>query len=118
MAMIIVGMIMLFGTDTTGSPPYPPNTFDMVLLDGPCSALGQRPIAVNKMSAKCLESFPRIQRSLLLAVFSQFCAWLKIIVLLYSIELYIYICPGPDNCRQIHMWRVRGYPLGCPPEGR
>ena len=25
---------------------------------------------------------------------------------------------APDNCRQIHMWRVRGIPLGSPPEGR
>ena len=23
-----------------------------------------------------------------------------------------------DNCRQIHMWRVRGFPLGSPLEGR
>ena len=25
---------------------------------------------------------------------------------------------APYNCRQIHMWRVRGFPLGSPPEGR
>ena len=25
---------------------------------------------------------------------------------------------APDNCRQIHMWRVRGFLLGSPPEGR
>ena len=25
---------------------------------------------------------------------------------------------APDNCRQIHMWRVRGFPLGSQPEGR
>ena len=25
---------------------------------------------------------------------------------------------APDNCRQIHMWRVRGFPLGSPTEGR
>ena len=25
---------------------------------------------------------------------------------------------APDNCRQIHMWQVRGFPLGSPPEGR
>ena len=25
---------------------------------------------------------------------------------------------APDNCRQIHMWRVRGFALGSPPEGR
>ena len=25
---------------------------------------------------------------------------------------------APDNCRQIHMWRVRGFPLGSQPEQR
>ena len=25
---------------------------------------------------------------------------------------------APDNCLQIHMWRVRGFPLGSPPEER
>ena len=25
---------------------------------------------------------------------------------------------APDNYGQIHMWRVRGFPLGSPPEGR
>ena len=24
---------------------------------------------------------------------------------------------APDNCRQIHMWRFRGFLLGSPPEG-
>ena len=49
-------------------------------------------------------------------------------------DLFLFIVPGcalgcamtpplstplaPDNCRQIHMWRVRGFPLGSPPEGR
>ena len=25
---------------------------------------------------------------------------------------------APDNCGQIHMWLVHGFPLGSPPEGR
>lgn len=51
--------------EMSGGPPFPPGTFDCVLLDGPCSALGQRPSACNKMSASTLASFPKLQRMLL-----------------------------------------------------
>ncbi|KAG1650509.1 putative methyltransferase NSUN6 [Nymphon striatum] len=35
------------------SPPYPPKTFDKILLDAPCSCLGQRPlIVVSKADVK------------------------------------------------------------------
>ena len=49
------------------SPSFPPFTreyFDRVLLDAPCSGLGQRPQFYNKMKLKELESFPKIQRKL------------------------------------------------------
>ncbi|KAL8609413.1 hypothetical protein ACOMHN_019902 [Nucella lapillus] len=58
---------MMETADTQGGPPYPPNTFDTILLDGPCSALGQRPCVRNKMSAPSLASFPTLQRRLLTA---------------------------------------------------
>eukprot|EP00088_Acartia_fossae_P047166 TRINITY_DN5111_c0_g1_i1.p1 TRINITY_DN5111_c0_g1~~TRINITY_DN5111_c0_g1_i1.p1 ORF type:complete len:447 (-),score=97.17 TRINITY_DN5111_c0_g1_i1:9-1349(-) len=45
-------------------PPYPKGQFDRVLLDAPCSALGQRPQFTNSIRAKELASFPRVQRSL------------------------------------------------------
>ncbi|PVD30727.1 hypothetical protein C0Q70_10002 [Pomacea canaliculata] len=54
-------------SDEVGEPPYPPATFDRVLLDGPCSALGQRPAVRNKMTAGCMASFPKLQRMLLTA---------------------------------------------------
>ncbi|CAH1238735.1 NSUN6 [Branchiostoma lanceolatum] len=47
-----------------GAPPYPPNTFDRVLVDAPCSALGQRPALGNKMKLKTLKSYPTYQRRL------------------------------------------------------
>ncbi|XP_076461980.1 tRNA (cytosine(72)-C(5))-methyltransferase NSUN6-like isoform X2 [Babylonia areolata] len=53
--------------ESSGGPPYPPSTFDAILLDGPCSALGQRPCVRNKMSAPSLASFPKLQRMLLSA---------------------------------------------------
>ncbi|KAK7109720.1 tRNA (cytosine(72)-C(5))-methyltransferase NSUN6-like [Littorina saxatilis] len=51
--------------DISGGPPYPPDSFDALLLDGPCSALGQRPSVRNKMTASSLASFPKLQRMLL-----------------------------------------------------
>ncbi|XP_060082504.1 tRNA (cytosine(72)-C(5))-methyltransferase NSUN6-like [Ylistrum balloti] len=50
--------------DIAGGPPYPPDMFDRVLLDGPCSALGQRPSSKNNMSLKSLKSYPILQRQL------------------------------------------------------
>ena len=46
-------------------PPFPPCSFDRILLDGPCSALGQRPRHSFKKSRQELESFPVYQRKLL-----------------------------------------------------
>ena len=47
-----------------GPPPWHPALFDRVLLDAPCSALGQRPQFYNPMKEKELNSFPKIQRKL------------------------------------------------------
>lgn len=46
------------------SPPYPCGTFDRILLDAPCSALGQRPQFFVRMTLKELQSYPRLQRKL------------------------------------------------------
>ncbi|XP_020626279.1 putative methyltransferase NSUN6 isoform X2 [Orbicella faveolata] len=46
------------------SPPYPCGTFDRILLDAPCSALGQRPQFVVRMNLKELQSYPRLQKKL------------------------------------------------------
>ncbi|XP_045497919.1 tRNA (cytosine(72)-C(5))-methyltransferase NSUN6 [Colias croceus] len=48
-------------------PPFPANTFDKVLLDAPCSGLGQRPRLINNMTPKMLQSYKFIQRKLLAA---------------------------------------------------
>ncbi|KAF6021408.1 NSUN6 [Bugula neritina] len=50
-----------------GSPPYRPETFDRILLDAPCSALGQRPSLSNPITMKELSSYPPLQRKLLIA---------------------------------------------------
>lgn len=45
-------------------PPFPPNSFDKVLLDAPCSGLGQRPQLMNKMTPKMISSYKFVQRKL------------------------------------------------------
>lgn len=49
-----------------GKPPFAANTFDKILLDAPCSALGNRPLLVfpPNMSQRMLESYPKVQRKL------------------------------------------------------
>ncbi|ELU16404.1 hypothetical protein CAPTEDRAFT_182050 [Capitella teleta] len=51
-------------SDTEGPPPYPPLSFDHVLLDAPCSALGQRPSAANSMRVREVSSYPVLQRKI------------------------------------------------------
>uniref|UniRef100_S4PK22 Putative methyltransferase NSUN6 n=1 Tax=Pararge aegeria TaxID=116150 RepID=S4PK22_9NEOP len=46
-------------------PPFSSKTFDKVLLDAPCSGLGQRPqLSECKMSPKMLQSYKFVQRKL------------------------------------------------------
>ncbi|RZF40516.1 hypothetical protein LSTR_LSTR000395 [Laodelphax striatellus] len=47
-----------------GPPPYPKNSFDKILLDAPCSALGQRPHINTSMTAKHINSYPIMQKRL------------------------------------------------------
>ncbi|XP_047205355.1 tRNA (cytosine(72)-C(5))-methyltransferase NSUN6 isoform X1 [Girardinichthys multiradiatus] len=45
-------------------PPFPPESFDRVLLDAPCSGLGQRPNMASTWSLKEICSYPPLQRKL------------------------------------------------------
>ena len=45
-------------------PQCPVGHFDKILLDAPCSALGQRPQLTNNMKLKELLSFPKLQKKL------------------------------------------------------
>lgn len=47
------------------SPPFTGETFDKILLDAPCSGLGNRPILSTKISPKLVASFPKLQKKLL-----------------------------------------------------
>ncbi|XP_037828968.1 tRNA (cytosine(72)-C(5))-methyltransferase NSUN6 isoform X2 [Kryptolebias marmoratus] len=48
----------------TEGPPFPPESFDRVLLDAPCSSLGQRPSMSCTWSLKETCSYPPLQRKL------------------------------------------------------
>jgi len=66
----VVKAFVMDGTKACGeggdeeSPPFPPEYFDRILVDAPCSGLGQRPQFYNKMTLKELNSFPKIQKKL------------------------------------------------------
>lgn len=46
-------------------PPFKVESFDRVLLDAPCSNLGQRPLLSIKANETLIKSFPVLQRKLL-----------------------------------------------------
>lgn len=50
--------------DVTCGPPFQAETFDRILLDAPCSALGKRPQLSNNISEAVLKSYVPLQRKL------------------------------------------------------
>lgn len=57
-------------TQETEGPPFPPESFDRVLLDAPCSGLGQRPNMANTWSLQEICSYQPLQRKLIQAAVS------------------------------------------------
>ena len=53
---------------STEKPPFAGEIFDRILLDAPCSALGQRPQLFNKMSFMELKTYPNLQKKLMATV--------------------------------------------------
>ncbi|EFN79318.1 Putative methyltransferase NSUN6 [Harpegnathos saltator] len=51
----------------TDGPPFPEDHFDRILLDTPCSALGQRPQLSNAITSVQLRSYVPLQRRLFFA---------------------------------------------------
>ncbi|XP_033639559.1 tRNA (cytosine(72)-C(5))-methyltransferase NSUN6-like [Asterias rubens] len=44
------------------APPFSPESFDYILLDAPCSGLGQRPQIANQLQLSEVKSYPAYQR--------------------------------------------------------
>jgi len=64
---IPLNLVLCLVADSTRLPEDHPEyleSFDKILLDGPCSALGQRPQLCNNMKMKELLSFPKLQKKL------------------------------------------------------
>jgi len=62
----------LIGVDSNNSnsqsenkPPFKAASFDRVLLDAPCSNLGQRPLLKIDANENVIKSFPILQQKLL-----------------------------------------------------
>ncbi|XP_031637499.1 tRNA (cytosine(72)-C(5))-methyltransferase NSUN6 isoform X2 [Contarinia nasturtii] len=51
--------------DFPSHPPYAEESFDKILLDAPCSGLGNRPILSTKLNRHIVASFPKLQKKLL-----------------------------------------------------
>ncbi|XP_055855131.1 tRNA (cytosine(72)-C(5))-methyltransferase NSUN6 [Episyrphus balteatus] len=47
------------------TPPFGPCSFDRILLDAPCSAIGNRPLLSSNITPKMLKSYPKVQKKLL-----------------------------------------------------
>ncbi|KAL5234025.1 hypothetical protein ACI65C_001435 [Semiaphis heraclei] len=52
--------------NSDSKPPFKSESFDRVLLDAPCSNLGQRPLLNIEVDKNVLKSFPALQRKLLI----------------------------------------------------
>ncbi|EHB07998.1 Putative methyltransferase NSUN6 [Heterocephalus glaber] len=50
--------------DTEGTPPFSPESFDRILLDAPCSGMGQRPNMACTWTLKEVTSYQPLQRKL------------------------------------------------------
>lgn len=59
----------------SNGPPFSEESFNRILLDGPCSALGQRPQIRNAISLSQLHSYVPLQRKLFSAVRK---TWMKL----------------------------------------
>ena len=69
------------------SPPFLPNSFDRILLDAPCSALGQRPQLYNPIRMKEVQSFARL-KCFVITIFSL--SWLIFLVLKIAEKAFSY----------------------------
>lgn len=61
----------------TGEPPFLPESFDRILLDAPCSGMGQRPNMACTWTLKEVMSYQPLQRKLFAVVCDASLLWKK-----------------------------------------
>ncbi|XP_030241844.1 putative methyltransferase NSUN6 isoform X1 [Drosophila navojoa] len=84
------------------APPFASGSFDRILLDAPCSGLGNRPqLCCNIKQPKVLQSYPHIQRNLL----SQAVPLLRP----GGILVYSTCTVTEAECEEIVSWALRKY---------
>ena len=62
----------------SGAPPYPPSSFDRILLDAPCSGLGQRPFISSSRTLAEVTSYPPLQRRLFETVVPNYSLFIRL----------------------------------------
>ncbi|XP_030573033.1 putative methyltransferase NSUN6 [Drosophila novamexicana] len=85
------------------APPFASSSFDRILLDAPCSGLGNRPqLCCSIKQTKVLQSYPHIQRSLLA----------QAVPLLRPGGVLVYsTCTITEaECEQLVSWALRKFP--------
>ncbi|KAL7732165.1 hypothetical protein ACLKA6_010290 [Drosophila palustris] len=91
------------GIGISNKPPFAASSFDRILLDAPCSGLGNRPqLSCNIKQPKVLQSYPHIQRSL----FSQAVPLLRP----GGILVYSTCTVTEAECEQLVAWALRKFP--------
>ncbi|EDV97300.1 GH16775 [Drosophila grimshawi] len=88
---------------SSGPPPFASDSFDRILLDAPCSGLGNRPqLCSNVKQAKVLQSYPHIQRNLMA----------QAVPLLRPGGILVYsTCTITEaECEQLVAWTLRKFP--------
>ncbi|EDW95570.2 tRNA (cytosine(72)-C(5))-methyltransferase NSUN6 [Drosophila yakuba] len=85
------------------APPFPCASFDRILIDAPCSGLGNRPqLSCSIKQAKVLSSYPNIQRRL----FEQAVPLLRP----GGILVYSTCTVTEDECECIVAWALKKFP--------
>ncbi|OQR74370.1 putative methyltransferase NSUN6-like [Tropilaelaps mercedesae] len=85
-----------------------PRQFDRVMVDAPCSALGQRPRLLYRQSLKEVNSYPTVQRSLLKTA----CALLRTAGVLVFSTCTINVVENED----VVVWALNNLPLELVPQ--
>ncbi|XP_034105373.1 tRNA (cytosine(72)-C(5))-methyltransferase NSUN6 [Drosophila albomicans] len=91
------------GEECSTGPPFAAESFDRILLDAPCSGLGNRPqLSCSIKQAKVLQSYPHVQRNLLAQAVS--------LLRPGGVLVYSTCTVTEAECEQLVAWALRKFP--------